>query len=156
MYGLIHARYVHTPTGLARIYKKFLAAGYGYCPRTLCDKQKTLPVGISDLPRTARFKIFCPRCEEVYIPKYCNTNVDGAVFGTSFPHVFLQHYPNAVILPPKVYLCEPRIFGFKIYGKRGSKYYKPPTENGLVRLTGENIDDIDKLRRRDAIVKAIV
>jgi casein kinase II subunit beta len=38
LYGLIHARYVYTPRGLARIYQKFLAAGYGYCPRTLCDK----------------------------------------------------------------------------------------------------------------------
>lgn len=156
LYGLIHARYVYTPRGLARIFKKFLSAGYGYCPRALCDKQKNLPVGISDLPRTARFKVFCPRCEEVYIPKYRNNNVDGAVFGTSFPHVFIQHYPNAVILPPKVYLHEPKIFGFKIYGKRGSKYFKAPIENGLVRVTDESLDNQEKQRRRDEIVKTIV
>ena len=38
LYGVIHSRYVYTPRGLARIFQKFLAAGYGYCPRTLCDK----------------------------------------------------------------------------------------------------------------------
>ena len=89
LYGMIHSRYVYTQRGMARIYQKFLAAGYGYCPRTLCDKQKVLPVGISDIPKTARFKAFCPRCEEVYIPKARNLNVDGSCFGTSFPHVFL-------------------------------------------------------------------
>ena len=56
-------------------------------------------------------------------------NVDGAYFGTSFPHLFLQNYPLAVILPPKVYHYEPKIYGFKIAGKRGSKYFKPPTGN---------------------------
>jgi casein kinase II subunit beta len=85
LYGLIHARYVYTLKGLAKVFQKYLGAGYGYCPRTLCDKQKMLPMGISDIPRTARFKVFCPRCEEVYIPKIRNTRVDGACFGTSFP-----------------------------------------------------------------------
>lgn len=57
------------------------------------------------------------------MPKFRNVNIDGAYFGTSFPHVFIKHYPDAIILPPKVYLYEPKIFGFKVYGKRGSKYY---------------------------------
>lgn len=92
-----------------------------------------LPVGISDIPRTSRFKVFCPRCEEVYVPKIRYTNVDGACFGTSFPQVFLKNYPTAVILPPKVYLYEPQIYGFKVYGKRGSKYFNPG--NGTVRET---------------------
>jgi len=137
LYGLIHSRYVFSVRGMARIYAKFLAAGYGYCPRTLCDKQKVLPVGISDIPKTARFKVFCPRCEEVYVPKCRANNVDGAWFGTSFPHVFLKNYPNVVILPPKVYLYEPQIAGFKIYGKRGSKFHKPCTEesHGTVTVT---------------------
>jgi casein kinase II subunit beta len=97
-------------------------------------------VGISDLPRTARFKVYCPRCEEVYIPKYRNTSVDGAVFGTSFPHVFLSTYPNAVILPPKVYLYTPQICGFKIYGKRGSKFFNAPTDRGSVKVVEESLD----------------
>jgi len=53
-------------------------------------------------------------------------NLDGAFFGTSFPHAFLKHYPLAVILPPKVHFYEPKISGFKIAGKRGSLYFDPP------------------------------
>jgi len=56
-------------------------------------------------------------------------NIDGAYFGTSFPHHFLQHYKDGIILPPKVYHYEPQIFGFKIAGKRGSKFYEPPKSN---------------------------
>jgi hypothetical protein len=29
-------------------------------------------------------------------------------------------------MPPKVYLYEPKIFGFNIHGKRGSKAYQEP------------------------------
>ena len=35
----------------------------------------------------------------------------------------------AVILPPKIYYYEPKIFGFKLHGKRGSKYFNPPLGN---------------------------
>jgi casein kinase II subunit beta len=153
---LIHARYVYSPRGQAKILKKFLGAGYGYCPRTLCDKQKVLPVGISDIPRTSRFKVFCPRCEEVYIPKCRTNNVDGACFGTSFPHAFLKSFPNLVILPPKVYLYEPKISGFKIYGKRGSKFHQPLTENGTVRLTENDVPPSNELEARDLKVKKAI
>lgn len=114
LYGLIHKRYVATPTGLAKIYNKFLQGVFGYCPRALCDRQKVLPVGLSDNLRTSRFKVFCPRCEEVYLPKFRSINIDGAYFGSSLPHIFLQHYPEAIILPPKIYYYEPKIYGFKI------------------------------------------
>jgi len=40
-----------------------------------------------------------------------------------------MHYPMAVILPPKIYHYEPKIFGFKVAGKRGSKYFEPATGN---------------------------
>lgn len=107
------------------MYQKYLGGVFGTCPRALCDRQKVLPVGLSDTLRTSRFKTFCPRCEEVYLPKVRQINIDGAYFGTSFPHVFLKHYPLAVILPPKIFYYEPKIFGFKIAGKRGSKSFKP-------------------------------
>lgn len=102
---------------------------YGTCPRALCDRQKVLPVGLSDALRTSRFKTFCPRCEEVYLPKVRQINIDGAYFGTSFPHVFMQHFPMAIILPPKIYFYEPKIFGFKLAGKRGSKSFQPTVGN---------------------------
>ena len=45
---------------------------------------------MSDDLRTSRVKVFCPRCDEVYLPKYRNINIDGAYFGASFPHVMLK------------------------------------------------------------------
>lgn len=68
-------------------------------------------------------KVFCPRCEEVYIPKYKSLNIDGAYFGASFPHVFFKSYSEATVLPPIIHNYEPSIYGFKMYGKKGSKYY---------------------------------
>jgi casein kinase II subunit beta len=61
-------------------------------------------VGINDKPHTARVKVYCPRCEETYLPKNRpNYNIDGAYFGTSLPQVLMKNYPSAVVLPPKVY-----------------------------------------------------
>ena len=100
-----------------------------------------LPVGLSDTLKTSRFKNFCPRCEEVYLPKTRQVNVDGACFGTSFPQVFQMHYPMAVILPPKVYHYEPKIFGFKIAGKRGSKYFTPT--QGNVRYIEDSVQGLE-------------
>ena len=37
----------------------------------------------------------------------------------------MKTYSTAIILPPKIYLYEPKIFGFKLFGKRGSKYHRP-------------------------------
>jgi hypothetical protein len=40
-------------------------------------------------------------------------NIDGAYFGTTFPHLFLQTYPEfAVTSLSEVY--EPKIFGFRV------------------------------------------
>jgi hypothetical protein len=33
-----------------------------------------------------------------------------------------------IVLPPKVYFYEPVIHGFKVAGKRGSKYFEPHSE----------------------------
>ena len=44
-------------TGLAKMYQKFVSGTYGYCPRALCDRQKVLPVGLSDDLRTSRVKV---------------------------------------------------------------------------------------------------
>ena len=104
-----------------------------------------MPVGLSDTLKTSRFKVFCPRCEEVYLPKFRQINIDGSYFGTALPHIFLKHYPNAIILPPKVFLYEPKIFGFNVYGKRGSKFFEEPKctikyiEDSLQQLEKEKI-----------------
>ena len=105
---------------------------------------------MSDSLKMSRFKNFCPRCEEVYVPKARQVNIDGAAFGTSFPHVFLKHYPMAVILPPKIYYYEPKIYGFKISGKRGSKYFQPP--KGNVRIVEDSMQglELEIIRKKEA------
>jgi casein kinase II subunit beta len=142
VYGLIHARYINSAVGIAKIYNKFLSSLYGTCPRALCDRQKVLPVGLSDSLKVSRFKVFCPRCEEVFIPKFRSVNIDGAFFGTTFPHHFLKHSKLAVILPPKISFYEPKISGFKIAGKRGSKYFDPPLGN--VKYVYESLTGVHK------------
>jgi len=78
LYNLIHARFLNSKKGKnhgydrigqAKVYQKFLLGVYGYCPRALCDRQKTLPIGLNDQPRVSRAKVYCPKCEEVYVPK---------------------------------------------------------------------------------------
>ena len=142
LYGLLHSRYINTACGLAKVYHKFLTALYGNCPRALCDRQKVIPVGMSDCLKVSRFKLYCPRCQEVYVPKFHNVNIDGAYFGTSFPHHFLTHYEKSIILPPKIYHYEPKIFGFKLVGKRGSHFYDPP--KGAIKYNWESMSGKDK------------
>ena len=51
------------------------------------------------------------------------SDIDGGYFGTSFPQVLLMAYPD---LNPKHHEYKnyiPKIYGFKVFGKRGSKYY---------------------------------
>jgi len=106
-----------------------------------------LPVGLSDALKTSRFKVFCPRCEEVYLPKFRQVNIDGAYFGSSFPHSFIKHYPDAIILPPKVYYFEPKIYGFKIYKKRGSKYFEP--SHGTIKYVEDSLTG----KERETVVR---
>ncbi|KAL8141426.1 hypothetical protein V2J09_007447 [Rumex salicifolius] len=96
LYGLIHVRYILTSKGMAAMLEKYKNYEFGRCPRVYCSGQACLPVGQSDIPRSSTVKIYCPKCEDVYYPrsKY-QGSVDGAYFGTTFPHLFLMTYPNA-------------------------------------------------------------
>ncbi len=121
LYGLIHARFIISSRGLHIMRAKFLNGVFGACPRVLCDRQLVLPVGMSEDLSISRVKVFCPKCEEVYVPRIKFVDIDGAYFGCSFPHIFLQTFPE--LIPqnkPNKYIS--RIYGFKLYGKRGSKY----------------------------------
>lgn len=110
--------------GLALVYARYLQSGYGHCPRALCDKQRVIPNGMSDKPNQNRVKVYCPKCEELYVPE-TSGSLDGSCFGTSLAHLFFQAYSKQLEFPPKLYLFEPTLHGFKIAGKRGSKYFKP-------------------------------
>ena len=72
-------------------------------------------------------KIFCPKCQCVYHPPPVRSRsshhssagaagVDGAAFGTTFPHLFLMTFSNLVpdrLPPTSAYV--PRVFGFRVH-----------------------------------------
>lgn len=139
IYGYIHKRFINTPEGLGLMREKFINGVFGYCPRMLCNKQVVLPVGLSEDMRYSQVKVFCPLCQEVYKPRdifygYSDKKIikfdlpDGVFFGTSFPQTFLMHFPD---LDPRInaplrYI--PKLYGFRIFGKYGSKYYSENKE----------------------------
>ena len=115
LYGLIHARFVITHRGLSKMAEKFRKEEFGRCPRVLCQNQPVLPVGVSDIPDDNSAKVYCPRCEDVYTPgTRRHARLDGAYFGTSFPHLLFQVFPNLMPAKPAERYV-PRIFGFKIH-----------------------------------------
>ena len=78
---------------------KYESAHFGYCPRVYCNQTKVLPSGRSDLPGVDGVKLFCPTCLDTYTPPSSRFNgVDGAFFGTTFPHLLFQQHPELV--PP--------------------------------------------------------
>ena len=121
LYGLIHARFIVSSKGLQMMKEKYLKNVFGICPRILCDRQLVLPIGMSEDLSISRVKVYCPKCHEVYIPRMKFIDIDGAYFGSSFPHIFLEAYPE---LRPTVQPVDfvPKIYGFRIYKKKGSKY----------------------------------
>lgn len=90
LYGLIHARFIISSRGLHMMRAKYLNGVFGACPRVLCDRQLVLPVGMSEDLSISRVKVYCPKCEEVYVPRIKFVDIDGAYFGCSFPHIFFQ------------------------------------------------------------------
>ncbi|SCU77795.1 LADA_0A02256g1_1 [Lachancea dasiensis] len=115
LYGLIHARYIITIKGLQKMLQKYKEADFGRCPRVYCNFQPLLPVGLHDSPGVDCVKLYCPCCEDLYIPKSSrHSSIDGAYFGTSFAGMFLQAFPEMVPKHPvKRYV--PKIFGFELH-----------------------------------------
>lgn len=120
LYGLIHSRYILTSRGLTVMLEKYKNCDFGRCPRVYCAGQPCLPVGQSDVPRSSTVKIYCPKCEDIYYPrsKY-QGNVDGAYFGTTFPHLFLMTYGHLKPAKPSQQYV-PRVFGFKLHKAKGT------------------------------------
>ncbi|BEI82922.1 hypothetical protein CcaverHIS002_0307900 [Cutaneotrichosporon cavernicola] len=97
LYGLIHARYVITTRGLQKMLDKYRKADFGRCPRVYCYSQPLLPVGLTDIPFQKPVKLYCPRCEDIYSPKSNrHGSIDGAYFGTTFPHMLFMNYPQMI------------------------------------------------------------
>ncbi len=84
-----------------------------------------LPCGLKDEMGADTVKIFCPKCQCVYHPPPVRSRhhggagaagVDGAAFGTTFPHLFLMTFSNLVPDPlPQDSAYIPRVFGFRVH-----------------------------------------
>ena len=143
LYGLIHARFILTSKGLQMMRDKFTKNVFGACPRILCDRQSVLPIGVSEDLSIARVKVYCPKCKDVYIPRTRFVDIDGAYFGCSFPHIFLQTFPEYI---PKEKLNPyiPKIYGFTIFGKKGSKY-----RGKYINSSNQIVEDDNKDKKSD-------
>lgn len=121
LYGLAHSRYILTNRGMQQMLAKYQNAHFGKCHRVLCHGQPVLPMGQSDISCTSTVCVYCPKCRDIYYPKSRRQgNIDGAYFGTTFPHLFLLQHPE--LIPQhssKAYT--PRIYGFRI--NKDSVYY---------------------------------
>merc|ERR1712070_489082 len=97
---------------------KYKAHEFGSCPRTLCEKQTVLPTGLRDtasLSGENPMKLYCAKCQELYDYNVPGGNyIDGAFFGTTFPHLFFQTY-RELRPPPSACKYVPRVFGFKVH-----------------------------------------
>jgi casein kinase II subunit beta len=115
LYGLVHARYILTTRGLQKMLEKYKNCDFGRCPRVHCHLHPLLPIGLHDTPRQSTVKLYCPKCEDIYNPKSSrHASIDGAYFGTSFPGMLFQVYPQLVpTRSTERYV--PKIFGFKIH-----------------------------------------
>ncbi|CAN3375574.1 hypothetical protein DIURU_005692 [Diutina rugosa] len=115
LYGLIHARYILTSRGLNKMFEKYRQGDFGYCPRVHCQLHPLLPIGLNDQPKVAPVKLYCAKCEDLFNPKSGrHAVVDGAYFGTSFPAMFFQNFPQAIPIHSKQ-MYVPRVFGFKLH-----------------------------------------
>ncbi|KAL2122557.1 hypothetical protein VTJ04DRAFT_3012 [Mycothermus thermophilus] len=113
LYGLVHARYIVTTRGLAKMLEKYKKGDFGKCPRVMCNSHPLLPMGLSDVPNVKPVKLYCARCEDTYNPKSSrHASIDGAYFGTSFHNILFQVYP-ALVPAKSAERYIPRVYGFK-------------------------------------------
>eukprot|EP01065_Artemidia_motanka_P018959 TRINITY_DN2235_c1_g1_i2.p1 TRINITY_DN2235_c1_g1~~TRINITY_DN2235_c1_g1_i2.p1 ORF type:complete len:259 (+),score=44.26 TRINITY_DN2235_c1_g1_i2:172-948(+) len=131
LYGLIHARFILTSRGMSLAQEKYYDATWGRCPRVLCGGQAVIPVGQSDLMREASVKVYCPQCQDLYYPRSSrHKSLDGAFWGTTFPHLFIMCNPHMFCNVPRVQ----RTYAPKIYGFRVRKEH--PQEDDTDRASG--------------------
>ncbi|XP_017061769.1 suppressor-of-stellate-like protein [Drosophila ficusphila] len=116
LYGLIHARYILTQRGVEDMCLKYERGDFGSCPRFYCREQRVLPIGLSDQCGQAHVKVYCPQCTDVFQPRSRCALLDGAMFGTGFPHMFFMQLPDLRPDPPKEKYVA-RLYGFQIHHK---------------------------------------
>jgi len=163
LYGRIHARFILTTRGQTLMNQKYRNSEFGFCPRVYCEGHAVLPVGLSDSIGKHRVMTFCPKCQEVYEPplSLAAKYVDGAYFGTTFPHFFLMAYPDLVPARPSTKYV-PMVFGYRIH--HSSPASQPqlvnktaPTSKRLTSALGtakiEEIKHVDEDKEKLALTK---
>ncbi|GAB5587507.1 casein kinase 2 regulatory subunit [Umbelopsis nana] len=114
LYGLIHQRYILSRNGLRQMAEKYNSGHFGYCPRVYCYRCPVLPCGRSDQPGIEAVRFFCPCCLDVYSPQTTrHSTIDGAHFGSTFPHLLLFTYPD-LVPDGRTQIYKPKIFGFRV------------------------------------------
>jgi casein kinase II subunit beta len=100
LYGLVHQRYILTRPGLQAMVEKYEAGHFGTCPRVFCESCHVAPCGRYDLPGLDTVKLYCPNCNDIYVPPSSRyQGVDGAFFGTTFPHLLFQSFRELAPAP---------------------------------------------------------
>ncbi|CAH0515497.1 unnamed protein product [Peronospora belbahrii] len=148
LYGLIHARYIITAHGLDAMLKKYREGDFGVCPRALCDGHPVVPAGLHDEWKKSEMKVYCPKCRDLYTPvsEYQTPTIDGAYFGTTFPHLFFLTY-RELEPAPSIFLYVPRVFGYKIHNK-------PENRRRLAVLAKEDEDEEKTQQQRRTLTGA--
>jgi casein kinase II subunit beta len=132
LYGLIHARFIMTGSGLSKMAAKYKQLEFGRCPRVLCQGQPLIPGGESDAPQKSAVKVFCCKCKELYrLDSSKASALDGAYFGCSFPHMFFMQYPE-LQCSDAVAAYVPRLFGFRIKSSFQQSECAPPKASSVV------------------------
>lgn len=117
LYGLIHARFILTKPGLQAMAEKFDHKEFGTCPRYYCNGMQLLPCGLSDTPGEHTVRLYCPSCQDLYMPQSSRfLSLEGAYWGTSFPGVFLKHFKELedYVERKTKDVYELKVFGFRI------------------------------------------
>jgi len=100
LYGLVHQRFILTRAGLQAMAEKYENGVFGSCPRVYCVSCNVVPCGRSDMPGVDTVKLFCPNCNDIFVPPSSRfQGVDGAFFGTTFAHLFFQTYRELAPAP---------------------------------------------------------
>ena len=148
LYILIHARFIVYKQGMEHMKERYLLNDFGKWPRIKCQNQRVLPYGTSYKIGKSTVKIYCPLWQEVYKPNGGKLRLDGASFGPGFPATFLQAFPELRV-DNQYSQHIPKLFGFRIFGMRGSKYeYKYDEEGNCSNIT--EINEVLDNKRTDA------
>ncbi|KAJ6485107.1 casein kinase II regulatory subunit-domain-containing protein [Mycena vitilis] len=139
LYGLVHQRYILGRAGQQAMVDKYESGIFGSCPRVYCIGCNVVPCGRSDLPGIDTVKLFCPNCNDIYVPPSSRfQGVDGAFFGTTFAHLFFQNYRESA---PAPFWKAPASGGSSLSPRssttnRGSPFVNPNPYGGQKRANG--------------------